>query len=50
MSKILEAIHETVKDLTDAGVMDVQTLREFDVLCSPEVEKYDAADIKKTDN
>jgi putative transcriptional regulator len=47
MSSILEAMHETAKDLTSAGVMDVQTLREFDVLCLPEVEVYDAANIKQ---
>jgi putative transcriptional regulator len=47
MSSILEAMHETAKDLTAAGVMDVQTLREFDALCLPEVEEYDAAHIKE---
>ena len=46
MRSILEAMHETAKDLTSAGVMDVQTLREFDALCLPEVEVYDAAHIK----
>ena len=39
-------MHETAKDLTEAGVMDVQTLREFDVLCLPEIEQYDATAIK----
>jgi putative transcriptional regulator len=43
---ILDAMHETAKDLTEAGVMDVQTMREFDALCLPEVERYDAAHIK----
>ncbi|MFT4926516.1 MAG: putative transcriptional regulator [Phenylobacterium sp.] len=46
MSSILEAMHETAKDLTEAGAMDVQTLREFDEFCLPEVEEYDAAHIK----
>ena len=39
-------MHETAKGLTDAGVMNVKTMREFDVLCLPEVEHYDAAHIK----
>ena len=43
---ILDVIHGTAKDLNEAGVMDVQTMREFDALCLPKVEKYDAARIK----
>ncbi|XOV78009.1 MAG: helix-turn-helix domain-containing protein [Aestuariibacter sp.] len=43
---ILDVMHETARDLTDAGVMDVQTMREFDALCLPEIEQYDAAHIK----
>ena len=43
---ILDVMHETAKDLTEAGVMDVQTMREFDALCLPIVERYEAADIK----
>lgn len=45
-SSILDVMHETAKGLTAAGVMDVQTMREFDALCLPEVENYDAAAIK----
>lgn len=45
-NSILDVMHETAKGLTDAGVMNVQTMREFDVLCLPEVERYDAARIK----
>lgn len=45
-NSILDAMHETAKDLTEAGVMDMQTMREFDALCLPEVEIYDAARIK----
>jgi len=45
-NSILDVMHDTAKGLTDAGVMDVQTMREFDVLCLPEVERYDAAKIK----
>ncbi|ALS98329.1 helix-turn-helix domain-containing protein [Lacimicrobium alkaliphilum] len=43
---ILDVIHDTAKDLNEAGVMDVQTMREFDALCLPEVENYDAHRIK----
>ena len=45
-NSILDVMHETAQGLTDAGVMDVQTMREFDALCLPEVEQYDAAHIK----
>ncbi len=43
---ILDVMHETAKDLTEAGVMDITTMREFDALCLPEVERYDAKHIK----
>ena len=43
---ILDVMHETVKDLTGAGVMDMTTMREFKALCLPEVEHYDAEHIK----
>jgi putative transcriptional regulator len=36
-SLILEAVHETVKDLYKAGVMDLVTMREFDRLCLPAI-------------
>lgn len=39
---ILDVIHDTAKDLNEAGVMYKQTLREFDALCIPKVETYDA--------
>lgn len=43
---ILSVIHDTAKGLHDAGVMDKQTMREFDELCLPKVTQLDAADIK----
>ncbi len=43
---ILDVMHETAKDLTDAGVLDLQTMRQFDVMCLPEIEQYDANHIK----
>lgn len=45
-NSILDVMHDTAKGLTDAGVMELQTMREFDALCLPDVEKYDAAHIK----
>jgi len=46
MSSILDTLHKTAIDLTDADVMDVKTMREFDVLCLPKIEHYNAAHIK----
>ncbi|WED24300.1 DNA-binding transcriptional regulator [Vibrio sp. JC009] len=43
---ILDVMHKTAKELTESGVMDVQTMREFDALCLPKVEHYDAQRIK----
>ncbi len=45
-NNILDVMHDTAKGLTNAGSMDILTMREFDVLCLPEVEHYDAAHIK----
>jgi putative transcriptional regulator len=33
--------------LTDAGVMDKQTMREFDALCLPPVKQYSKEEIKR---
>jgi DNA-binding transcriptional regulator YiaG len=30
---ILETIHETVQGLHDVGLVETQTMREFDVMC-----------------
>jgi putative transcriptional regulator len=35
-SAILEAVHETAKDLHEAGAVDQVTMREFDRLCLPQ--------------
>ena len=43
---ILDVVHDTAKDLAEAGVMNLTTLREFDAICLPEVERYDAENIK----
>ena len=45
-SEILDVVHSTARNLNKAGAMDVQTMHQFDALCLPEVEYYDAARIK----
>ena len=48
MSKsILDAVHESAKDLYEAGVMKEATLREFDALCLPPVKEYTAVQIRR---
>lgn len=44
---ILEVVHESAKELRDAGVMDEVTMREFDALCLPPVKVYSAAQIQR---
>ncbi len=34
---ILETVHDTAKGLNRAGVLDTQTMREFDALCLPSI-------------
>lgn len=36
-SRILDDVHETVSGLHRTGLLDKQTMREFDVLCLPPV-------------
>jgi putative transcriptional regulator len=43
---ILEVVHESAKGLYDAGVIDVTTMHEFDVLCLPPVKELSAQEIK----
>jgi len=45
--KILDAVHQTVKGLRKAGMMDAKTMREFDALCLPPVKEYSATQIKR---
>mgnify|MGYP005838729173 FL=1 len=44
---ILEVVHDSAKDLHEAGVMKETTLREFDALCLPPVKEFTAAQIKR---
>ncbi|WP_347252373.1 DNA-binding transcriptional regulator [Legionella sp.] len=43
---ILEVVHESAKGLYDAGIVDVTTMHEFDVLCLPPVKEFTAHEIK----
>jgi putative transcriptional regulator len=45
-SKLLKTLHETAQDLADIGVIDKQTMREFDAACLPPVNLYTPAEIK----
>jgi putative transcriptional regulator len=44
---ILETVHESAEDMHDIGLLDKQTMREFDALCLPEVKIYTARQIKQ---
>lgn len=44
---ILDVVHSTAKGLHDAGVMDAQTMREFDAACLPPIKHYTAREIKQ---
>ena len=45
--KFTEAVHETAKDFHEAGVMDEQTMREFDAMCLPPVKRYTPKQISR---
>lgn len=45
---VLDSIHESAKDLHQAGVVPDVTLREFDALCLPPVKQYTPAPIKRS--
>ena len=34
---LLETLHETAQDFADIGLIDAQTMREFDLMCLPPV-------------
>jgi putative transcriptional regulator len=44
---ILETVHDAAKGLHDIGLMDLQTMREFDALCLPPVRKLSPAEIRQ---
>jgi putative transcriptional regulator len=43
-SPLLASIHETAKGLDDAGVMEKETMRRFDVMCLTQCAAYRKAD------
>ncbi|MGO4329376.1 helix-turn-helix domain-containing protein [Cupriavidus sp. 2TAF22] len=45
-SKLLKTLNETARDFADVGLIDAQTMREFDALCLPPVRDYTADEIK----
>jgi putative transcriptional regulator len=44
---LMENAHDIAKALYEVGVIDVQTMRKFDLMCLPEVKKLSSAQIKK---
>jgi putative transcriptional regulator len=44
---ILKTVHESVKSLYDAGLVDTVTMHEFDALCLPPIKELSAKEIKK---
>jgi len=44
-SKLMDVIHGTVADLHRTGLVDDQTMREFDALCLPKVKEFTPAQI-----
>lgn len=45
MSKILRSVHQSVKDLRGAGLVDDITLRDFDARCLPPVPHFTHAQV-----
>jgi putative transcriptional regulator len=44
---LMETAHNIASDLHEIGVIDVQTMRKFDVMCFPEVKEFSSTQIKK---
>ncbi|TDR72024.1 helix-turn-helix domain-containing protein [Paludibacterium purpuratum] len=45
-SRLLNTLHETAKELADIGLIDAQTMREFDASCLPPVKPFSPTEIK----
>jgi len=45
-SRLLEAVHESARDLYETGVIDARRMNEYDILCQPPVPDYSAKQIK----
>lgn len=48
MSRILEEMHETARDLYEAGSFSENQMQNFDVMCLPKVPNYSPEDTKYT--
>lgn len=46
-SRLLEAVHETAKDLHSLGFIDKRALQTYDALCIEPVPNYDPMQIRK---
>lgn len=46
-SKIMATIHETASGLHNAGIMNKQTMREFDEMCLTPIEPFTSEEIRK---
>ena len=46
ISRMLTELHETAKDMHEIGTLDTTTMREFDALCLPPVEKLTPKQIR----
>jgi len=44
---LTQVIHETAKDLYESGVMNEQTMREFDAMCLPPIKHYTPIQIRR---
>lgn len=45
-SRILDAVHETARDLHNAGLIDKRRMREYDALCLAPVPEYSSEKIR----
>lgn len=46
-SRLMNELHETAEGLYKAGLMDEQTMREFDVMCLPKIKEFTPTQIAR---
>ena len=46
-SKIAAAMHETMADLHEIGLIDKKTMRKFDAMCLTTIDQFSASDIAR---
>lgn len=46
-SKILKTVHESAKDLFSVGAINTITMKEYDTLCLPQIEKLNPEQIRQ---